>query len=222
MVATDREQPAEHAGRQAEPPRAALERAREQPQREHQVTEADDLARMLQARIGRAAEREGERRDQRAGRMPAAIAKEQDDADAAEEQVSERHAVERDPARRRVEQRQQEIKRREDQRLRVGDLRPAREHVGRPERRLSGRQRARQEIDLRSELRLPVPRDRDRARQPGPCRQQERERENAERQQQRLRLGRGKISGRRDRAPGQYAYTRLGACRHHAPHSGPS
>jgi hypothetical protein len=69
---------------------------------------------MLQARIGRAAEREGERGDHRAGRMPAAVAEEQDDAGAAEKQQREGDAVERERARRGIDQRQQEMQGRED------------------------------------------------------------------------------------------------------------
>ena len=68
-----------------------------------------------------------------------------------------------------VEQGQQQEGRREDHRLRVGDLRMAAEHVGRPERRLAARQALRQELDLRLEVRLGVPGDGDAARQPGPA-----------------------------------------------------
>ena len=68
LVAPDRDQPGERARRQARAPRRALERARQQPQRERQIGEADDLAGMLDARAGGAAERERQRRHQRAAR----------------------------------------------------------------------------------------------------------------------------------------------------------
>src|SRR5262249_57156141 len=114
------EQTAEDAGRDAEPPRAAIERAGEQPQRDGEIAQADDLDGVLEPRIGGAAEREGERGDQRGGRMPAAVAEEQDDARTTHEQQRESEAVERERARRGNEERQQEKGRREEQRM--GDV----------------------------------------------------------------------------------------------------
>src|ERR1043166_1689852 len=60
------------------------------------------------------------------------------------------------------------MERREDQRLRIGDLWPAGEHVGRPQWRLAFVKRPREKLQFRLNLRLGVPRNRDRAREPRP------------------------------------------------------
>ena len=110
---------------------------------------------MLNARVGRAAERERHRGDQRTGRMPAAIVEEQDDAEAAEEQIGEGHGIEGAQADRGIGDRQQHMERREQERLRIGNLRPAGKDVGRPPRPFAPRKRAREKLHLREELRFP-------------------------------------------------------------------
>ena len=76
-----------------------------------------------------------------------------------------------------LDQREQHMQRRGEHRLRVGDVRPAREDVRRPERRLAGRERARHELDRRQEGRLRVVGHRDGAGEPRPCRNEKRDRE---------------------------------------------
>ena len=61
-------------------------------------------------------------------------------------------------ARRRIERGEREMERRKDQRLRIGDLRPAGEQVRRPERRFAMCQRSGEKLQFRLELRLGIPR----------------------------------------------------------------
>ncbi len=94
LVAADRHQPRERTRRQPRSPRRPLDGSRHQPEDQRQVSEADHLDGVLDARTGGAAEREGQRRHQRPAGMPAAVVKEQDDAEPAEEQVDECHDIE--------------------------------------------------------------------------------------------------------------------------------
>ena len=123
---------------------------------------------MLDARGRGAAERECQCGHHRAANVPAAVAEIEDQADATEEQRREHDRIGGPEARGAIEHGEQEMQRRKDQRLRVGDLRPAGEYVRRPERRLAVVQRAREKAQLRMELRLGVPRNGDRARKPRP------------------------------------------------------
>ena len=192
LIAPDRHQPAEHPGRHAGAPRGSLERARDEPQRERQIGQADHLAGVLQPRIGGTAERERHRRHQRAAHVPAAVAKEQDDAEPAEKQIGEGDGVEGAQADGGIERRQHDMERREQQRLRIGNLRPAGEDVRRPPWPFAARDRRRQELHLRIELRFRVPRDGYRAGQPWPGRHQEGEREDRQRDSERNARGRGR------------------------------
>ncbi len=173
LIAAEHDQGGEHTSARTGPPRRALERARQQPQRQRQEHQALDLADVLDARCCRAAERERQRRHQRAADMPAAVAEEQDHAGAAGVEQHEHQNVGEPRAWVRNEQRHNEMEGGEDQRLRIGDLRPAGKDVRRPERRLAGRERAGEECKLRIELRGGVVGNFDRARQPGRCQRQE-------------------------------------------------
>jgi hypothetical protein len=100
--------------------------------------------------------------------MPAAIAEKQQHADGTGEEIREGNEVDGAETRGRVERRQRQMERRQDERLRIGDLRPAGKHVRRPERRLAACERRRHELQLGLELRLGVPRNRDGAGKPWP------------------------------------------------------
>ena len=89
LIAPGDDQRGRDAGERAVTPRTTIKRAREEKQRDRQIGEADDLSDVLQPRAGRTAECERQRRDQRAGRMPAAVAEIQNDAEPAEEQIRE-------------------------------------------------------------------------------------------------------------------------------------
>mgnify|MGYP003704160655 CR=1 FL=1 len=123
---------------------------------------------MLDARRIRAPERERQRRNQRAADMPAALAEDQDDAEAAEEDVREHDRVRCAKARIWIEQREDDVQGRENERLRIRDLRPAGVDVRRPERRLPLGERTREEGELGEELRFGVPGDGDAAGEPRP------------------------------------------------------
>ena len=200
LVAPDCHQSRDRTGAEARAPRPAVERAGEQPQHQHQIDQAHDLADVLEARTGCAAKRKGERRHDRAARMPSAIAEEQNDADPAEAQIREDDGIEGAQADRGIEQREQHVQRRKHQRLRIGDLRPAGEHIGRPPGPFAVRDRGRQELQLRKELRFRVPRNRHAAREPGPGRHQEGRSEHRERDGERNLL-RMRSGGRRAGPP---------------------
>jgi hypothetical protein len=70
LIAPDGQQGEDYSGCQAAAPGGALKGSRQQPQRNRRVAQAKDFARVLQARIGRTAEREGQCRDKGAGRVP--------------------------------------------------------------------------------------------------------------------------------------------------------
>ena len=196
LIPPDRHQSGDRAGRETRAPGRPLERARDEPQRERQIGQADDLAGMLQARIGGTGERKCHRGHQRPPGVPAAVAKEQDDADTAEKQIGEGHGVECAQADRGIERGKQHMQRREQQRLRIGDLSPAGKHIRRPPRPFAARQRAGEELHLGKELRLRIPRNRHRTRKPRPGRQQEGKREDRERDTERKARG-GNVARRR-------------------------
>src|SRR5258705_6637591 len=100
--------------------------------------------------------------------MPAAVAEEQHEAETAGKQIREGDKIDRAKAWRRVERRQGEMQRREDQRLRIGDLRPARKQVWGPERRFAPGAAPRQEIQYRPGRGLGTPPDRCSAPRPPP------------------------------------------------------
>jgi hypothetical protein len=100
--------------------------------------------------------------------MPAAVAEEQHEPEAAGKQIREGDKIDRAKAWRRVERRKGEMQRREDQRLRIGNLRPAGKQVWGPERLFAAGERGREELQLGLELGLGIPRDRDRALEPRP------------------------------------------------------
>ena len=127
---------------------------------------------MLQAPGRRTAKGESERGDQRAFRAPAAIEKQHHQSQPAEREHAESDGVEGYERRRAIKQSQQEMRRRENQRLRIGDLRMAAKDVGRPERRLARVQRAGEKRQLRIKMRLGVPWNGECAREPGPGEQQ--------------------------------------------------
>ena len=112
---------------------------------------------MLDAPTRRAAEGEGQRREQRARRMPAAIAEIQHQREAARRQHGEDDAVLQLKRRLGRSPGGEKKKRRKNQRLRIGDLRHAGEDIGRPKRRLARMQRVSEKGELRLEMRLGVP-----------------------------------------------------------------
>ena len=111
---------------------------------------------MLDAPRGRGAEREGERGQESARGMPAPVPEESHDGEAAETPHSEHHRVEGPEARIRDEGREEKKRRREDERLRIGDLRLAGEDEWRPERPFAAMERLGEELELRIEMRLRV------------------------------------------------------------------
>ena len=122
---------------------------------------------MLDAPGRRAAEGQSERRHQSAGRVPSAVFEEDERREPAEREHDEDDCIRGDKRRIGVQGRQQEKRRREYQRLRVGDLRRAREDIWIPERALSGMQGMGEKLKLGIEMRLGVPRDRHAAAEPG-------------------------------------------------------
>ncbi len=122
--------------------------------------------------------------------MPAAVAEEQDDAGSAEKEVGEGDDVEGAQADRPMCDGEQHMQRREQQRLRVGDLRPAGENIGRPPWPFAARHRARQKLHRRKELRFRIPWNGDGAGEPRPRRQQEREGKHRDGDGKRERCGR--------------------------------
>ena len=169
LIAAGRHAARDEAGSNAISERAPLQRARQQPNGDRQVGEAEDLPDMLDAPGGGAAEGEGQRGHDRPGRMPSAVAKEQDDGEAAEAEHAEHDPVRRLESGIGIDEGEDQEGRREDQRLRIGDLRRAGEDERRPERLLAAGERLRHELQLRIEMRLGVPRDRDGAGQPRPA-----------------------------------------------------
>jgi len=123
---------------------------------------------MLNAPGHRATEAEGERGDQAAGPVPAAVAEPQHQPGATEPHHDKQRGIDGPQARRAGQRRERKIWGREDHRLRVGDLRVAAEGKGRPERRLPAMQCPGQEGDLGREYRLAIPWNGGRAAQPRP------------------------------------------------------
>src|SRR5260370_34389892 len=99
---------------------------------------------------------------------------EQRESEAAGRQIREGGKTDRAKAWRRVERRQGEMQRREDQRLRIGDLRPARKQVWGPERRFAPGERRRRGLQDGLGLGLWIPRGRGGARQAPPRQGRER------------------------------------------------
>ena len=169
LIAAGRHAARDEAGGKAIGERAPLQRARQQPHGDRQVGEAEDLPDMLDAPGGGAAEGEGQRGHDRPGGVPSAVAKVQDDGEAAEAEHAEDDPVGRLESGIGIDKGEDQEGRREDQRLRVGDLRRAGEDERRPERLLAAGERLGHELQLRIEMRLGVPRDRDGAGQPRPA-----------------------------------------------------
>jgi hypothetical protein len=161
LIAAEREQTNHNAGSCTIAKRRAIKRAGQQPQRKRHIGHAHDLTDVLDSRRRRSAEAKHKCRDQRTGHMPAPVTEERNEAHATGEQHREWNCVRRLKTRRRHGKSQQEVKRREDQRLRIGNLRPPAKDMRRPEWRLAFRKGCRQELELRMELRLRVPRNRD-------------------------------------------------------------
>ena len=185
LVAPERHQPGGDAGHQPENERAPLQRAEQEPQRDRPIGQAHHLPDMLDAPGGRGAEGEGERRRDGADRVPGAVAEQENQRHPAKPEHAELDRVRGAKARIGVEKREKQVRRREDQRLRIGDLRVAREHVRRPPRRFAATDRLRQELQLRIEMRLRVPWHGDPAREPGPGQREPSEAEEPERRPQR-------------------------------------
>ena len=103
---------------------------------------------------------ESQRCQQRAAGMPAAIAEIGHQRETAHgEHRKDERVLEPEGGLRR-ERGRDEKEGREDQRLRIGDLRHAGEDIGRPEGRVSAMQRMREKSELRLKMRLGVPGDR--------------------------------------------------------------
>ena len=92
---------------------------------------------MLQPPRRRTAKSKSKRGDQRTFRPPAAISKQHHQRQAAERKHGEGDGVEGDERGGAIKQGQQNMRRREDQRLRIGDLGMSAKYIGRPERRLA-------------------------------------------------------------------------------------
>ena len=166
--------------------RFPFQRAAQEDDGERQVGEAHHGAIVLQPPCHRRAERIAERRDESAGGMPAHVAEQPDDAEARAEQAQEHRDVGGVAAGCRVQQREQQHRRREDLRLRIGDLRVAGKHVRGPERQFAAPDAGGEELHLRQEMRLGIPRDHDLAGEPGPAEQQPADRENRHRRPEQL------------------------------------
>ena len=169
LVAAEHHEGREQAGDHAPFEGRAVERPVQRPERQREPRQAEDLPGVLDAPRRRAAVGEGQRRHQPAGRAKTAIAKIQHPAEAAERQHQEGDAVGLLEVRLRRHGRQRQIERRENQALGIGDLRHAREHVGRPERRCAPMQGMGEERQLRLEMRLGVPGNRHLPRDPRPA-----------------------------------------------------
>ena len=174
--------------------RAPCQRPVQAQHRHGQIGEAQHLADVLDAPGHRGPVAEGQRGDQPAGPMPAPVAEPQHESRAGEEHAGQHGGVHRPQAGGAVDQRQRQERRGEDHRLRVGDLRMAAEHIGRPGRRVAARQALRQELDLRQEVRLGIPGDGHAAGQPGPADDQRGEGEEGHRERDRMRRGGRQIS----------------------------
>ena len=126
--------------------------------RRPQESERLHLHDMLQAPCSRGAESQRDRGHRAAGRMPAAVAEEHQHGKRRQTEIGENHAVELAEAGNRLKISEQK-RRREDQRLRIGDLRRPGEDIMRPERRLAGMQRIGKKLDLRLEMRFAIVRE---------------------------------------------------------------
>ena len=134
--------------------RGAIEGAIERPAGQRKPGQAEDLPGMLDAPGRRTAISESQRRHEAAPPRASRDRGNKASSQAAKGQHAEDDGVGLAKARIGIERRQQQEGRREDQGLRIGDLRHAGEDVGRPERRLAAMQRMRQELQLRLKMRL--------------------------------------------------------------------
>jgi hypothetical protein len=148
---------------------SALQGARQEPEDDRHIGQAEDLPDVLDAPGRGGAEGKHDGGDEAPRRMPGAIPEEGEQRRPAETQHGKRDGVEGPESGIGIDEREEEIGRGEDERLRVGDLRRPGEHVWRPERRLAGVNGLGQELQLRIEVRLGVPRDGDRPGQPRPA-----------------------------------------------------
>ncbi len=126
---------------------------------------------MLEPRRRGAAEHEGQPGNEAAFEPPAAPPEDEEHADPAGQQAGEHRRIHAREARHRVEQRQGQHRRREDQRLRIGELHVPAVNVRRPCHRLAAMQRRRQKAQLGIEMVLGIPRYREAAHEPRPAQQ---------------------------------------------------
>ena len=125
LIPSRRHEPGYDTGHEPIHQRAPPERPRQQPEDDRQVGETENLADMLETPGSRSAEPEGEGGDESASRMPSLVAKEQQDRQPSETEHAENDRVGGAKAGIGIEQHQAQKGRREDQRLRIGDLRRA-------------------------------------------------------------------------------------------------
>ncbi len=125
LVAPEHHERGDRAGGDPVPRRAARHSPAEQHQHDRQICETDHLPGVLDAPGHRGSEREGDRRDQPAGPMPAAITEPDHHRQRAEQNGDEHGRIDGPEARVAIDECQRQKRRREDQRLRVGDLRVA-------------------------------------------------------------------------------------------------
>ncbi len=197
LVAAEDHEPGDKSGRESIGDGAAVQRPAQQPPGDRPPAEREDLAEMLDAPARRRAEGEGERGNDRATPVPAAVAEEQDDAGAAGEEHREDGDVHGLEAGARQEGGDRHQGRDEQHRLRIGDFRRAREDVGRPGKAEAAMDGARCEDEVRVPVGLGVPGDRHGAGKPGPAEDQPAGREEQQGGGEAKGRGRGRGHGRR-------------------------
>ena len=89
--------------------------------------------------------------------MPTLVAAKQHEREAAEREHAKHHSIRRREGRFGADERQQQKGRRENQRLRIGDLRRASKDIGRPEWAFAIVQRMSEKLQLRKRLGFGVP-----------------------------------------------------------------
>ena len=127
------------------------------------------MADVLDAPRHRPSEAEGNGRDQRAGPVPASVAKPGEQSHTTAKHRGQHRGINGPQARPRIDQRQQQERRGKNHRLRVGDLHLTGKHEGIPERPLAARQAIGQKLDLRLEMGFGIPGNRDPPGKPRPC-----------------------------------------------------
>ncbi len=147
---------------------AEAQAALQHPERPGEIDQRKDLPRMLDAPRGRTAIGKGNGRNERCRGVPAPVTAETENAERAEKQAREGHRIGHAHGGVGREQRQQQMRRREDQRLRIGDLRVPAKHERRPERAFTAMDGLCQKHDLRMEMRLGIPGDCHGTGKPGP------------------------------------------------------